>query len=110
MMGDMSAQPVQEFDPDDPMEIMRVLPARYHDQFLADYDAAAASARRPDQYHELHQTLRLWRLRAAAYSDPDFEARLEATRSAPGHGTSIEDVVPDWAEKVEAARRRRGGE
>jgi Family of unknown function (DUF6247) len=109
MMGDMSAQPVQEFDPDDPMEIMRVLPARYHDQFLADYDAAAASARRPDQYHELHQTLRLWRLRAAAYSDPDFEARLEAARSTPGHGTPIEDVVPDWAEKVEAARRRRGG-
>ena len=109
MMGDMSAQPVQEFDPDDPMEIMRVLPARYHDQFLADYDAAAASARRPDQYHELHQTLRLWRLRAAAYSDPDFEARLEAARFAPGHGTPIEDVVAGWSEKVEAARRRRGG-
>ena len=47
MMGDMSAQPVQEFDPDDPVEIMRVLPVRYHEQFLADYDAAAASARRP---------------------------------------------------------------
>jgi hypothetical protein len=108
MMGEMSAQPVHEFDPDDPMEIMRVLPARYHDQFLADYDAAAASARRPDQYHELHQMLRLWRLRAVAYSDPDFEARLEATRSAPGDGTPIEDVVPDWAEKVEAARRQRG--
>ena len=29
-MGDMSARPVREFDPDDPMEIMRVLPARYH--------------------------------------------------------------------------------
>ena len=69
-MGDMGAQPVPEFDPDDPMEIMRVLPARYREQFLADYDAAAASARRPDRYHELHQMLRLWRLRAAAYSRP----------------------------------------
>ena len=105
----MSAQPLREFDQDDPMEIMRVLPARYHDQFLADYDAAAASARRPDQYHELHQLLRLWRLRAAAYSDPGFEARLEATRSAPSHGMPIEDVVADWFEKVEAARRRRDG-
>ena len=104
----MGAEPVHEFDPDDPMEIMRVLPARYHDQFLADYDAAAASARRPDQYHELHQMLRLWRLRAAAYSGPDFEARLEAARSAPDHGTPIENVVADWSEKVEAARRRRG--
>ena len=108
-MGGMSVQPVREFDPDDPMEIMRVLPARYHGQFLADYDAAAASARRPGQYRELHQTLRLWRLRAVAYSDPGFEARLEAVRSAPGPGTPIEDVVPDWAEKVEAARGRRGG-
>ena len=104
----MSEQPAQDFDPDDPMEIMRVLPARYHGQFLADYDAAAASARHPDHYHELHQTLRLWRLRAAAYSDPGFETRLEAARSAPGHGTPIEDVVPDWAEKVAAAHRRRG--
>jgi hypothetical protein len=29
MMGDMRAQPVQEFDPDDLMEILRVLPAGY---------------------------------------------------------------------------------
>ncbi len=105
----MGAQPVQEFDPDDPMEIMRVLPARYHEQFLADYDAAAASARRPGQYRGLHQMLRLWRLRAAAYSGPGFEARLEAARSAPGHGTPVQDVVADWAERVAAARRRRGG-
>jgi Family of unknown function (DUF6247) len=109
MMGDMSAQPVQGYDPDDPMEIMRVLPARYHEQFLADYDAAAASARRPDQYRQLHQTLRLWRLRAAAYSDPGFEARLEEVRSGADGGTPVQDVVPDWAERVAAARRRRGG-
>jgi hypothetical protein len=105
--GDMSAQPVQDYDPDDPVEIMRVLPARYHEQFLADYDAAAATARRPEEYHHLHQTLRLWRLRAVAYSDPDFEPRLDAARSGGGGGTPIEDVVPDWAERVEAARRRR---
>jgi hypothetical protein len=109
MMGGMGAQPVQGYDPDDPMEIMRVLPARYHEQFLADYDAAAASARRPDQYHELLQTLRLWRLRAAAYSDPGFEARLEEVRSGAGGGTPVQDVVPDWAERVAAAQGRRGG-
>jgi hypothetical protein len=107
MMGYMSAQPVQDYDPDDPVEIMRVLPARYHEQFLADYDAAAASARRPEQYRRLHQTLRLWRLRAVAYSDPDFETRLEAVRSDVSDGTLIEDVVPGWAERVAAARRRR---
>lgn len=107
MMGHVSAQPVQDYDPDDPVEIMRVLPGRYHEQFLADYDAAASSARRPEQYHQLHQTLRLWRLRAVAYSDPDFESRLEEARSVAGDGTPIQDVVSDWAERVTAARRRR---
>jgi len=33
----MSAEPVHEFDPDDPVEILRVLPARFHDQFLREY-------------------------------------------------------------------------
>jgi hypothetical protein len=49
----------------------------------------------------------LWRLRAVAYSDPGFDARLEAARSGVGEGTPIEDIVPGWAEKVAAARRRR---
>jgi hypothetical protein len=39
----MTAQPVHDFDPDDPVEIMRVPPSRYHGQFLAEYDEAAAS-------------------------------------------------------------------
>ena len=103
----MAAEPVHEFDPDDPVEIMRVLPARYHGQFLVEYDEAAASARRPEHYRELHELLRLWRLRAVAYSDPDFEDRLEAARSSVGDGVPIEDLVPDWAERVAAARRRR---
>src|ERR1700722_5909159 len=109
-MGDdgcMSAQPVQDYDPDDPVEIMRVLPARYHEQFLAEYDAVAASARDPEQYNHQHETLRLWRLRAVAYAGPDFETRLEAARSGTSDGTPIEELVPDWAERVAAARRRR---
>jgi hypothetical protein len=51
------------------VEIMRVPPARYHGQFLADYDEAA-SARRPEHYRQLHDLLRLWWRRAVAYSDP----------------------------------------
>ncbi len=88
---------------------MRVLPARYHAQFLAEYDAAAASARRPEQYRQLHHVLRLWRLRAAAYSDPGYDARLESTRSQAVGRVPVEDVVPDWDERVAAARRRRAG-
>jgi hypothetical protein len=40
----MSAQPVHEPDPDDPVEILRVLPERFHDQFLAEYYEAAGEA------------------------------------------------------------------
>jgi hypothetical protein len=109
----VTAQSAHEYDPDDPVEILRVLPGRLHEQFLAEYDAAVENARRPQQYHELHHLLRLWRLRAAAYSDPGYEARLQAMQDAVHmgrrDGTPIEEVVPDWAERVAAARRRAGG-
>jgi hypothetical protein len=105
--GQVTAQPSDHPGDDDPVEILRVLPARYHGQFLADYDAVVAGARRPEQYGRLRYVLRLWRLRAVAYSDPGFEARLEAARTRSGGSTPIEDLVPDWADRVAAARRRR---
>jgi Family of unknown function (DUF6247) len=109
----VTAQSAHEYDPDDPVEILRVLPGRYHEQFLAEYDAAVTGARRPEYYRELHHLLRLWRLRVVAYSDPGYEARLqamrEAVRTGRRDGTPIEEVVPDWNERVAAARRRAGG-
>ncbi|MDR2986137.1 MAG: DUF6247 family protein [Nocardiopsaceae bacterium] len=100
----MVAQPVDDDNLGDPVEILRVLPARYHDQFLGEYDAAVAGARRPEQYRHLRHVLRLWRLRATAYSDPAYEARLESARSGSDDWTPIEEVVPDWADRVAAAR------
>jgi hypothetical protein len=109
----VAAQSAYEYDPDDPIEILRVLPSRFHGQFLAEYDAAVTGARRPEHYHELHHLLRLWRLRAAAYSDPGYEARLQAmqdtVRTGRHDGTPVEDVVPNWAERVAAAQRRADG-
>lgn len=79
----MSAQTVGEPDPDDPVEILAVLPARYHEQFLAEYyEAAAGAARKVGGYRELHDLLRLWRLTAEAASDPGFDGRLTAVREA----------------------------
>lgn len=49
MMDSMTALPVDDYDPDDPVEILRALPAQFHEQFLAEYDAAVAGARRPEQ-------------------------------------------------------------
>jgi hypothetical protein len=109
---DMTAQPADDYDPDDPVEILRVLPARFHEQFLAEYDAAVAGARRPEEYRQLHHLLRLWRLSAAAFSDPGYEARRQAVEEsvrAGRRGTPIEEIVPDWDEQVAAAGRRRAG-
>jgi hypothetical protein len=98
----MSAQPVHEPDPDDPVEILRVLPARLHDQFLREYYAAAAeAARQVGGYRQLHDLLRLWRLTAVAQSDPGFAERLAAVREAARAGSlagsvPIEEVVPGW--------------
>jgi hypothetical protein len=98
----MSAEPVHEADPDDPVEILRVLPARLHDQFLREYYAAAAlAARQVGGYRQLHDVLRLWRLTAASQSDPGFADRLaavsEAIRTGSVEGSvPIEDVVPGW--------------
>jgi hypothetical protein len=72
-----------------------------------------AGARRPEHYRELHRLLRLWRLRAVAYSDPGFEGRLaaaqEAARAGSTEGVPIGEIVTDWDERVAAARRRAGG-
>jgi Family of unknown function (DUF6247) len=98
----MSAEPVHEADPDDPVEILLVLPARLHDQFLREYYAAAAlAARQVGGYRQLHDVLRLWRLTAASQSDPGFADRLaavrEAVRTSSVEGSvPIEDVVPGW--------------
>ena len=101
----MSAQPVQEHDPDDPVEILRVLPERFREQFLNEYATAAEAARRPEGYRGLHDLLRLWRLSATAYSEPGFEARLASVREAVLAGSlegavPIEEIVPDWPARL----------
>jgi hypothetical protein len=100
----MTAQPSHDYGPDGPVEILHVLPARFHEQFLAEYEAVVEGARRPEQYRQLHDLLRLWRLRAAAYSDPGHETRLQAARDAVRTGSlagaaPIEEVVPGWAQR-----------
>jgi hypothetical protein len=108
----MTAQPLHHDDPDDPVEILRVLPVKYHEQFRAEYEAAAEEARHPEGYRQLHELLRLWRLTAVAVSDPGYEARLHAVREAvriDSHEgwAPIEEVVPDWDDRV-AGHRARG--
>jgi hypothetical protein len=57
---------------------LQILPGEYHAQFRAEYAAAVDGARRPEQFHQLQEMLRLWRLRAMAYSSPGYDGRLAA--------------------------------
>lgn len=85
----MTANPAYDPDPDDPIEILHRLPKEYHAQFRSEYAAAVDGARRPEQFHRLQEMLRVWRLRAIAYSSPGYAGRLAA---AP-QGNSA-DVIP----------------
>jgi hypothetical protein len=81
----------------DPVEILRVLPNRFHDYFLAEYRAAVEGARQVERYRQLHDLLRLWRLRAVAYSGPGYESRLQAFRGGRDDDfTSADQVIPGW--------------
>lgn len=93
----MTAHPAYDSDPDDPVEILHILPEEYHAQFRAEYAAAVDGARRPEQFHQLQEMLRLWRLRAVAYTSPGYRERL---RAAPeGHladAVPATQLIPSW--------------
>lgn len=82
---------------DDPTEILRVLPGQHHEQFRAEYVTAVEQARDPEGYRGLAELLRLWRLRAVAYSDPGYPGRF-ATARAGGTAEDVpaEEVIAGW--------------
>jgi Family of unknown function (DUF6247) len=92
----VTAQPVYDQDPDDPVEILRALPEQHHSQFRAEYAAAVEMARRPEQFRQLHELLRLWRLRAVAYSEPGYDQRLEAAREGGADFAPATQMIPGW--------------
>jgi hypothetical protein len=97
----MTAQPSADGrDPDDPAEILHRLPEQYHAQFRAEYAVAVEQARRPEQYRMLHQLLRLWRLRADAYSDPGYAERLADINEDPA-ATDVpaEQLIAGWPDR-----------
>lgn len=91
----MTAQPIgHDPGPEDPAEILRVLPTEYHRHFLSEYCEALGRARRPEEYRVLTELLHLWRLRAVAYSDPDYAARLAAARAGDWAGAvTLEELT-----------------
>ena len=93
----MTAHPAYDSDPDDPVEILRILPEEYHAQFRAEYAAAVDGARRPEQFHRLQEMLRLWRLRALTYSSPGYRQWLTAAPEEHVAGVvPASQLIPTW--------------
>jgi hypothetical protein len=91
----VSVHPIDDPTPDDPVEILRALPDEYHAQFLAEYGTAIEHARRPEQFRHLHDLLRLWHLRALAYSDPGYADRMDRARECTGFAPAGQ-LIPGW--------------
>jgi hypothetical protein len=93
----VTPHPVDDADPDDPVEILGLLPEGYHAQFLAEYTVVVQGALRPEQFRRLRELLRMWRLRAVAYSGAWYEERLSAASHGGAAGVApAEQVVPGW--------------
>ena len=95
----MTAEPLHHAE-DDPAGIMRALPERWHEQFLSEYHSALDAAHEVWRFQQLRELLRVWRLHAAAVSDPDFDRAEQAVREGRREEfVSMEDAFPGWADR-----------
>lgn len=100
----VTAQPTE--DPADPLVILRDLPEREHEEFLRQYHQAVDAAHDPAGYQRLRRLLHVWRLTAVAAGQPGYYEELAAARAGTATTVSVTDAIPDWAERVAAARGR----
>ena len=101
----MTAQPTE--DPTDPLVILRELPEREREEFLRQYHQAVDAAHDPAGYQQLRRLLHVWNLTAIAASNPGYYEELAAVQAGTATMVPVTEAIPDWAERVAAARDRR---
>jgi hypothetical protein len=89
----LPAYPPPAEDPLDPERILRELPERERENFLAVYREAVDGARDPSGWAYLRRVLRLWRYHAEATKDPGYWEAREAALRGTGGGMLLEDAV-----------------
>jgi hypothetical protein len=104
-LNGVAAQPTE--DPTDPLVILRDLPERERDEFLRQYHQAVDAAHDPAGYQRLRRLLHVWSLTAVAASQPGYYEEFAAVRAGSATTVPVADVIPDWTERVTAARDRR---
>jgi hypothetical protein len=100
----VTAQPAE--DPADPLVILRDLPERERQEFLRQYHRAVDAAHDPVGYQQLRRLLHVWSLIAIAAGQSGYYEELAAARAGTATTVPVTDAIPDWAERVAAARER----
>jgi Family of unknown function (DUF6247) len=101
----VTAQPRE--DHTDPLVILRDLPEREREEFLRQYHRAVDAAHDPAGYQHLRHLLHVWSLTAIAVGQAGYYEELAAACAGTVTTVPVTDAIPDWAERVAAARDRR---
>jgi hypothetical protein len=101
----VTARPTE--DPADPAVIVRDLPEQEREEFLRQYHQALDDAHDPAGYQRLRRLLHVWSLTAIAAGQPGYYEELAAACAGTATTVPVTDAIPDWAERVTAARNRR---
>lgn len=91
-MTALAAEPPRE-DPLDPERILRALPDRERETFLAQYRRAVDGARDPVGWPQLRRFLRLWAMRAIAVAEPGYYEARDQARTGAGGGLPLADAI-----------------
>jgi len=91
----VSAQPAdqEQENPLDPERILRVLPDRERENFLAQYRRAVDGARDPAGWKHLQRFLRLWAGRAISANRPGFYEARDRALAGTGGGMLLDDAM-----------------
>jgi hypothetical protein len=92
----LPADPPQQEDPHDPERILRSLPERERETFLAEYRRAVDEARDPARWSELRRFLRLWAWRAVAVAEPGYYEARDRARAGTGGGMLLADALRQY--------------
>lgn len=103
----MSAQPIDQEDPRDPEVILERLPEQERGEFLRQYQEAVEAAHDPAGYKRLQQVLHVWSLAVIATNRPGYYDNLGAVTKGTARTVPVEAAVPDWQQRLAAARAQR---
>ena len=86
----------QQEDPLDPERILRVLPDREHETFLAQYRQAVDGARDPAGWKDLQRFLRLWAGRAISREPAGLLRGADPALAGTGEGMLLDDAIRQY--------------